>query len=104
MTTTEAIIGLILVVTAGSFAIPGWLLNEPNTERRYQCRLFAWLALLGDFLWWGAHDLANHAYWAFVIDAVAIAYGLSRVTHWWRAVEAIREIKRVLGKRATGTP
>lgn len=104
MTTTEAVVSLALVVAAGSLAIPGWLLNEPNTERRYQCRLFAWLALLGQFLWWGAHDLAHHAYWGFAVDAVALVWAMNRVSHWWRAVEAIREVKRVLSKRAAGTP
>lgn len=99
MTETEAIITLVLLAAAGSLAIPGWLLNERDRERRYACRMYAWMALLGDFGVHWAEDMDRHRWGWAALGLVCVVVALRRVAYWWRQVEAIREVKRLLREK-----
>lgn len=73
--------------------ILGWLVDMPDGRRRFTLRLWAWISLLaGTF---SSFELIKHPkWWQWAGYLFAFAFLASRIEHWWKATEKLRQAER----------
>lgn len=101
MSETQAVIGLVgvlFVIVAVAFAVPGWLTNQPDSAQRMKYRFVSWLlAWAGFFAFFSSGG--HYSWWANVLHVALVVWALSRCTHWYGQMEAWRKAEREYPRR-----
>lgn len=72
-------LGSVLCIIGGILAVPGWLLNRPNTETRYEVRMYAWIALTGANFCWGTANYLTRNWFLVVVALLAVFGGMTEI-------------------------